>query len=792
MLRAALIVFTCTTVIQAASPVITGTTPFGAQRGTEVELKITGERLADVQQILWYSPGIEVKDLAADPGNFVKARVAIGADCPPGPHAFRVRTASGISNLRTFSVGVFPDVAEVEPNTDFAKPQPVPLNSTINGVIENEDVDYFLIESRKDQRINLEIEGLRLGYYFFDPYIAVLNMQQFELAHSDDTSIARQDAACAFIAPADGTYVVQVRESVFRGNGNCKYRLHVGTFPRPTAAIPFGGKPGEAVDIRWLGDPAGEFVQQVTLPGTPLRQFGVLACDGTGTAPLPTPFVINDLPGMTEAEPNNNQKEATAISLPCAVHGILREANDTDFFKFSATRGQVLDVRVLSRQLGSPLDSVISVAKVGGGGLGGNDDNAGSPDSYQRVTIPDDGEYVVQIHDQLKRGGADYAYRLEIAAPKPRFSTTLPEHVQFTDTTVPVPRGGRYAILAGVTREDFGAEVRLELANLPPGVQVAIDTIPAGSQTVPVLITAAADAPLEGRLIDVIGRSTDPNLPLEGHLVQRTSLVRGDNNRDIWHCDTDRMALAVTEEAPFSIEVIEPKCPLVRGGSMNLKVIATRKEGFKAPIGLKFLYAPPGVSINNSISIAEGQTEALVPITADSRAQLSTWKVALLGEANGGNGAIVVSTQLASLTVSEPFVAFQFQPASVEQEQTTNLAIRVEKLKDWEGPAQVELLGLPNEVTTEAQEITATTTELIFPLKTTLKSPPGLHKTLFCRATIMVNGEPVVHGLGGGELRINVPLPSKANQPAKPADAAPPAEKPLSRLEQLRQQQTQP
>ncbi len=52
----------------------------------------------------------------------------------------------------------------------------------------------------------------------------------------------------------------------------------------------------------------------------------------------------------------------------------------------------------------------------------------------------------------------------------------------------------------------------------------------------------------------------------------------------------------------------------------------------------------------------------------------------------------------------------------------------------------------------------------------------------------MVNGEPVVHGQGGGSLRINEPLPPKANQPAKPADAAPPAEKPLSRLEQLRQQ----
>jgi hypothetical protein len=367
----------------------------------------------------------------------------------------------------------------------------------------------------------------------------------------------------------------------------------------------------------------------------------------------------------------------------------------------------------------------------------------------------------------------------------------LPELVQFVDTVVSVPRGNRYAVLIGAEREEFGADVKIELANLPTGVQFEGDVVPGSRANIPVLISAAADAPLDGRLIDVVGRSADPNLPLEGHLLQRTSLVRGDNNRDVWHFDTDRMALAVTEEAPFSIEIVEPKCPLVRGGAMDLKVVAKRKEGFTAPIALKFLYAPPGVSVNNSISIAEGQSEALVPITADGGAQINTWKIALLGESNAGNGPITVSTQLASLEVAEPFVAFQFQSASVEQGQATDMLIRVEKRKDWDGPAKVELLGLPHEVTTDAKEITKDSTELVFKLQTTANSPAGQHKTLFCRAIITINGEPVAHGLGGGELRIDVPLPPKVGQPESPpaatATQTPPADKPLTRLEKLRQ-----
>ena len=96
-----------------------------------------------------------------------------------------------------------------------------------------------MVTAKQGERINVEVEGVRLGNdTFFDPFVAILDAQRFELARSDDAALLQQDCLCGIVAPDDGQYIVQVRETAFGGNGNCKYRLHVGRFPRPTAVLP--------------------------------------------------------------------------------------------------------------------------------------------------------------------------------------------------------------------------------------------------------------------------------------------------------------------------------------------------------------------------------------------------------------------------------------------------------------------------------------------------------------------------------------------------------------------------
>src|SRR5438105_372330 len=174
------------TTAHAASPTLGGIAPRGGQRGTEAALLFNGARLSDAKEILFYTPGFAVTKLEVVNDSQVKATVKIAADCRLGEHAMRVRTASGISELRTFWVGALPQIDEKEPNSDFAAPQKIPLNVTVNGVIDNEDVDYFAFQAKKGQRVTAEIEGMRLATTFFDPYVAILDSKSFELTASVD------------------------------------------------------------------------------------------------------------------------------------------------------------------------------------------------------------------------------------------------------------------------------------------------------------------------------------------------------------------------------------------------------------------------------------------------------------------------------------------------------------------------------------------------------------------------------------------------------------------------------
>ncbi len=267
--------------------------PVGGQRGSELEITLSGARLGDGREIIYYQPGITTISLKKLDDNSVRAKIKIAADCVLGLHDLRLRTATGISELRTFSVGALKEISEKEPNNDFAAPQPIPMNVTVNGVADNEDVDYFVVEAKKGERISAEVEGLRLGITEFDPYVAILDSRRFELGVSDDAALAWRDGFTAIVAPQDGKYMIQVRESAYSGNGACLYRLHVGNFPRATAVMPAGGKPGETVAVRWIGDATGDITSTIKLPPTFERDFGIERQDEKGLSPYPNLFRLS-------------------------------------------------------------------------------------------------------------------------------------------------------------------------------------------------------------------------------------------------------------------------------------------------------------------------------------------------------------------------------------------------------------------------------------------------------------------------------------------------------------------
>jgi hypothetical protein len=434
----------------AASPRLNIINPRGIQRGMEHELVFSGSGLADAKDVMFYDVGFEILSVTGD-GNTAKVKVKVTADCRLGEHVAQVRTASGITDYRTLYVEDLAVVEEKEPNSEFTAPQALTLNCVVNGSISSEDVDYFVIEAKQGQRISAEIVAMRLSSAMFDPYVAILDEKRFELDTNDDTALALQDGFVSVLAPADGKYYIEVRESAY-SNGNT-YRLHVGTFPRPKIAFPAGGKLGETLDVRFLGLPSGELKQSFTLPAQVVTDFGLFAKDDLGISPTPNIFRLFEHGNSFEAEPNNDLAQSTKVELPLAMNGIIESDGDIDCFSFTAKKGAVYEVECFARRIRSELDPVMNIYKADGGGIAGNDDSRG-PDSYIRFTVPEDGEYKIRITDHLGRGGPEFVYRVEFQSVVPSLTLGIPRNERYGQfrQQVFVPKGNRFGVLINANR----------------------------------------------------------------------------------------------------------------------------------------------------------------------------------------------------------------------------------------------------------------------------------------------------------------------------------------------------
>lgn len=755
---------------QAVSPKLNSISPSGAQRGTEIEVRFNGQRLDDTKEIVLYTSGISIVQMEAVKSDLVKATLKLAPDCRLGEHQMRLRTATGVSELRTFVVGALPVVAEVEPNSEVAKAQKIPLNSTVSGTVASEDQDFFRVTLDKGQRLTAEVEAMRLGRASFDAALSIHDATGKQLAAADDTVLAMQDPFLSFIAPAAGDYLVQVRETSYGGNDGYAYRLHIGDFPRPSAVYPPGGQAGEMLEVKFLGDPAGDFARQIKLPAAPQDKFGVFAQQGEAVAPSPNWLRVSPFPNVLESGANQSRDKAspTDRTPPLALNGIIAEKGQSDWFRFKVKKGEPLEVTVFARRLRSPLDSVIEVFDAKGSSLASNDDASG-PDSSVKFTPDKDGDYFVKIRDHLNGGGQDFVYRIEITAPMPSLSIKTPEFARNDTQTrqyIAVPRGNRFATLIGVKRANVNGDLTFNVEGLPEGVKLTADPMPSSVDSFPVVFEAAPDAPIAGKLLDFVAAAPDGVI---GHWRNDIELVQGPNNSAYYGTRVDKLLVAVTEAAPFKLRVEPPKVPIVQGGSMELKVVVERDPGFDEPISVKLVWNPPGVTSQPDITIPKGESSAYYTLNAKGNASLRSWKIAVSGSATVNGGSLWVSSPLTPLELAEPFLTAKIETSACQPGNCTNIVVKLDQKIPFEGKAAIRLIGLPEKAEVPEKEITCKDTEVVFPLKVDPTCPTGSHKNLFCTAAIKKAGEVIPHNLGaGGILRI-VPVkkPVAASAEAK-------------------------
>ena len=784
--------------LQAATPDLQTSLPRGAQRGAETKVTFTGSRLTGIERVLFHEEGISFKDLKVVDDKKVEATLVIAPDCRLGEHHLRLQGSGGTTYARTFWVSQFPNVAEVEPNDEFDAPQVIELNSTVEGAASPEEVDFYRITAKKGQRISVEMEGLRINNIrnavAIDPYVAILDKDRFELAVSDDSALLKQDSVLSIIAPEDGEYTIEIRDSAYQGRG--RYRAHIGTFPRPMAVYPAGGKVGSEVEFTFLGDQKGTFQQKAKLPGEKTDRHEVFGAHEGLLPPSGNKVRVSDYDNVLETEPNNTRNEATAgAALPLAFNGVLQEAGDNDYFKFTAKKGQKFRMAAYANRIGSPVDTVLYVYGADGKSIGSSDDADGSSDSRYDFTAPADGEYFVRVRDMLNRGGEDFVYRVEAQPFAPEIAVSMPEMIRRDAQywkQFDIPQGNHYAMVVNMSRRNFSGDLQFDLPKLPPGVTWEAGTIPKTVSQFPIILKAAPDAPVGGGMFDLLVKSTEPDKNVVGKFNQQLDLVRGNPNGALYYTNShDQLPISVTEAVPFTISIDKPKVPIVRDGTMKLKVRAHRKEGFDKKITVRMLWRPPGISCPATMTFDEKATELEYELNANANAELNTWKITMLAQSDAGKGPIVVSAPFTEISVEEPFVGMTMNMATVQQGQPIEMICDLDQLREFDGEADVQIFGLPAKATAPVQKIGRDAEQVRFSVTTAEDTPVGQHKNLFCTVVITKNGEPISHRVGmGGVIRVD----PKPKEPATPKPApekkevakTEPAKKPLSRLEQLR------
>jgi hypothetical protein len=772
----------------AQFPTVDVLLPRGVQRGTEVELDFRGKQLTDAQDLMVDDARLELLGLEQESEGRVRARVRVDADCALGLHAVRLRTSTGLSNLVTLAVGDLPFVDEAEPNGALAEAQAIELGCTVRGVAANEDIDLYAFDGRAGERVAVEVEGLRLGSRPLDPAIALLDAEGFVLVARDDIALARQDAALTYTLPADGRYVVRVRESAYRGANDYRYLLHVGRFPRPLALLPLGGPAGQPLDVLLLGDDGEEGRTTVTVPAAraaggwaPVGVAPVHVADANGVAPTPNWLRVSDLPNVLEVEPNAAVEEATPFTPPAALNGVLGSDQDYDRYVFSARKGVEYEASVWARRLRTPVDALLIVSQKDGKELGRNDDTEGNPDSTVRFKAPQDGELLLTVRDHLWRGGPAFAYRLEVQRVQPRLSATAAGREQ----AVVVPRGGRAIVNLQVERTDLSGPVEVALEGLPAGVRAYAPAMPRAVGQRPVVLEADADAPLAHAHCAL--SLTQATGGVTGGYREDVTLVQGRNQTVYFAHTLDRLPVAVTAAAPLAVRLEVPAVPLPQNGFLEVEAVIERGAGCDGDVLVTLPFLSPGLNAVRQLTIKQGADRGRFTLNTAPDAAPGAWPLLAIAETELAGSRVRVGSEPAQLTITPPFVTVSAQALSVEQGETGEMLVTVAALADFPGGGALRLVGLPHEAAAADMPLGADTQELVVAITTTAKSPVGKHKGLAFNAVFELEHGRVVQALPAAELRIQKPTVVAQAQPApQPAPAQPKKERPPTRLEKLR------
>ena len=243
-------------------------------------------------------------------------------------------------------------------------------------------------------------------------------------------------------------------------------------------------------------------------------------------------------------------------------------------------------------------------------------------DSLLAFTAPVEDDYYIKIRDVRGLGGDDYAYRLNIRAPRPDFRLAVnPKNPN-------VPLGGTIPITVTAFRKDgFDGKIDVALEGIPAGLKATTGVILPNQITTTVLLTADESVKLE----------TAVPLMVSGKARVGTETLAHYANPE------DNLKLIALMPKPDIIMTSQTKEVTVEvGGSAEVLVSILRQNGFGGRVPVEVRNLPPRVRVPdvglNGVLITEEKTQRSFTIEALPSAEPGEQMIYLSGKIETRSG----------------------------------------------------------------------------------------------------------------------------------------------------------
>lgn len=671
-----------------AAPQIDSVSLRGLTIGQTTRLTLRGKQLGPDTEVKLDFDTAAVRVLPESNAQQLELEIELAADAEPKHGRLRVASAAGISDPITLGIDQLPEA----PFSEQIDTTPIALTGNLTG----SQLLSTTFSGKASQQLTVEVEAQRLGSKL-QPLVSIVDERGTQLAYSSREVTLQGDARVEVTLPADGLYTIKLQDALFKGGAPGHFRLKVGQFSYADLQFPLA---------RNQADLQGDGSQGEKIAGS----FQGKSEAGPFSGPQPKIYA-SDIPEVTIAA--GDQPSDTSIgAAPIGISSVLSEPKETDAFLIDVTPGTKYRAEVFAQRLNSPVDAVLEIRKPDGGMLASSDDQNNTPDPAAVFDVPQGINQVkVSVHDVTRAGGPLHLYRIAVTP-----ANHADFHLHIPTPAINIPAGGSAVMEVIAERRGFGGPIALNLPNLPAGVQVSLNEIPARADRALITFTAAADAK-QSAVVTVGGEAkakeqTARHAAAIGGSAAGFGVAAAEENLGIGIIQKPQLTLAFA--GPLAANA------LGLGQATPLKVKVQRGEGQTGPVRFSLVTSQvipedkgkpdmsKAIKLSGEPVLAADQSEMELSISVPQELKDIAWDVAVKGELLSDDKKQVkgsATTEAVRMTMGSPLFL------ALTGESIVRLKGKISRAGGFTEAVTIVAEGLPKEAKAAPVEIAADKTD---------------------------------------------------------------------------------